>query len=70
MLQKVVDMDDTYSNGDAIYYLAQSYRIIGDYEKAAVLYQKVIDEYPSSYKADNAKNNYLPQIQARLGTQQ
>ncbi len=70
LLQKVVDMDDTYSNGDAIYYLAQSYRIIGDYEKAAVLYQKVIDEYPSTYKADNAKNNYLPQIQASLGTQQ
>ncbi len=69
LLQKVVDIDDTYSNGDAIYYLAQSYRIIGEYEKAAVLYQKVIDEYPSSYKANNARNNYLPQVQARLGTQ-
>lgn len=69
LLQKVVDADDTYSNGDAIYYLAQSYRIIGEYEKAAVLYQKVIDEYPSSYKANNARNNYLPQVQAKLGTQ-
>ena len=70
LLQKVVDIDDTYSNGDAIYYLAQSYRIIGEYEKAAELYQKVIEDYPSSYKANNAKNNYLPEVQARLGTTQ
>ncbi len=66
LLQKVVDIDDKYSNGDAIYYLAQSYRIIQEYEKAAVLYQKVIDEYPSSYKAQNARR-YLPQVQAQTG---
>ncbi len=70
LLQKVVDVDDTYHNGDAIYYLAQSYRIIEQYEKAAELYQKIIDEYPSSYKANNAKNKYLPQVQQILDAQQ
>lgn len=69
MLQKVVDVDDTYHNGDAIYYLAQAYRIIEEYEKAAALYQKVIDEYPGSYKANNAKYKYLPEVQRKLETE-
>lgn len=68
LLQKVVDVDDTYHSGDAIYYLAQSYRIIEDYEKAAELYQKVIDEYAGSYKANNAKYKYLPEVQRKLET--
>lgn len=66
LLQKVADMDDTYNNGDAIYYLAQSYRCIEEYQKAADLYQKVIDEYPSSYKANNARYKYLPEVQQKL----
>lgn len=61
MLQKVVDMDDTYHNGDAVYYLAQSCRILQNYDKARELYQKVIDEYPSTYKAQHAQN-YLTQM--------
>lgn len=66
MLQKVVDIDDTYHDGEAIYYLAQAYRILQEYEKAAKLYQKVIDEYPSSYMAQHA-TGYLAQVQAQLG---
>ena len=66
LLQKVVDADDTYHDGDAIYYLAQSYRNLQDYEKAATLYQKVIDEYPASYKANNAKYKYLPEVQRKM----
>lgn len=69
LLQKVVDVDDTYHNGDAIYYLAQSYRIIEENEKAAQLYQKIMDEYPTSYKATNAKN-YLAQVQAKIDAAQ
>ncbi|KAI4448997.1 Cell division coordinator CpoB [Eubacterium plexicaudatum ASF492] len=69
LLQKVVDVDDTYHNGDAIYYLAQSYRIIEDYQKAAELYQKVIDDYPTSYKANNARYKYLPEVQQKLEAQ-
>ncbi len=69
LLQKVVDVDDTYHSGDAIYYLAQSYRCIEEYQKAADLYQKVIDEYPTSYKANNARYKYLPEVQQKLEAQ-
>ncbi len=69
LLQKVVDIDDTYSNGDAIYYLAQSYRLLQEYEKAAELYQKVIEEYPTTYKAQNAKQ-FITQVQAQIGNTQ
>lgn len=65
LLQEVVDIDDTYNNGDAIYYLAQSYRILQNYDSARDLYQKVIDEYPSTYKAQHAKN-YLEQMPAAV----
>lgn len=66
LLQKVVDMDKTYHNGEAAYYLAQSYRNIDKLREAAVLYQFVIDNYPSSYQAYNAKD-YLEDIQNELG---
>lgn len=57
LLQKVVDIDDAYHEGEAIYYLAQAYRILQEYEKALPLYEKVIEEYPTSYLAQNAKVN-------------
>ncbi len=69
LLQDVVDIDDTYNEGHAVYYLAQSYRILQQYEKAAQLYQKVIDEYPTSYLCQNAKG-YLEQVEAQIGQQQ
>lgn len=69
LLQKVVDVDDTYHSGDAVYYLAQSYRILQQYDKAASLYQKVIDEYPNSYKSQQAES-YMDDIQRQLGTAQ
>ncbi len=69
LLQQVVDLDESYHNGDAIYYLAQSYRHLQEDAKAAELYQKVIDEYPNTQKAQSSKNDYLPEVQARLGTQ-
>lgn len=65
-LQKVVDIDETYHDGEAMYYLAQAYRILQENEKAAELYQKVIEQYPSSYMAQNAPG-YLAQVQAQLG---
>ncbi len=69
LFQKVVDADDTYHNGDAVYYLAQSCRNTQDYVKAVELYQKVIDEYPNTDKAQNAKN-YLQQLQPMVGDSQ
>lgn len=64
MLQKVVDIDEKYRDGEAMYYLAQAYRILQEYEKAAELYQKVVDEYPSSFQH---APGYLAQVQAQLG---
>lgn len=50
-LQKVVDIDESYENGNAIYYLAQSYRKNEDIENAKTYYQKVVDLYPNTERA-------------------
>ena len=44
-----------------MYYCAQAYRLNGDNQKASVLYQKVVDKYPDTYKAANAKK-YLEEL--------
>lgn len=54
-LQKVVDLDENYQDGNAIYYLAQSYRNQGDNEKAAEYYQKMIALYPGTERAANSQ---------------
>lgn len=45
-LSKVVEMDETYENGNALYYLAQAYRKNEDMENAKIYYQKVVELYP------------------------
>ena len=55
-LQKVVEKDQTYSDGAAVYYLAQAYRRSGDMEAARPYYQYVIDNYPNSEMATTARN--------------
>ena len=59
-LKKVTEMDESYENGNAIYYLAQSYRKNNDMESAKPYYEKVIELYPNTERANNAKN-YLGQ---------
>lgn len=54
-LQKVVDLDENYQDGNAIYYLAQAYRNLGDNEKAAEYYQKMIALYPGTERAANSQ---------------
>ena len=53
--QKVVDLDENYQDGNAIYYLAQSYRNIGENEKAAEYYRKMIALYPGTERAANSQ---------------
>ena len=48
-------MDETYSNGDAINYLAQSYAAVGDNENALTYYKKVVEAYPNTRKARAAE---------------
>ncbi len=55
-LGKVIEMNETYENGNALYYLAQSYRRNDDLATAKVYYQKVVDLYPGTERAATAQN--------------
>ena len=55
-LGKVVEMDETYENGNALYYLAQSYRKNDDLKTAQIYYQKVVDLYPGTERAATSQN--------------
>lgn len=55
-LQEVADTDIDYEGGMCAYYLAQSYRKIGETELAVPYYQFIIDNYPGTQRAKTAKN--------------
>ncbi len=61
-LGKVVEMDETYEDGNAVYYLAQSYRRNNDMENARPYYEKVIELAPNTERAATAQN-YLDEQQ-------
>lgn len=50
-LGKVVETDETYQDGYAVYYLAQSYRRENDMEQAVIYYRKVLEQCPGSERA-------------------
>ena len=51
----MIELDETYENGNALYYLAQSYRRNDDLKNAKVYYQKVVELYPGTERAANAQ---------------
>lgn len=53
--QKVIELDETYEDGNALYYLAQAYRRNDDLENAKIYYQKVVELYPGTERAANAQ---------------
>lgn len=55
-LEKVIEMNETYEDGNALYYLAQSYRRNDDLATAKTYYQKVVDLYPGTERAATAQN--------------
>lgn len=55
-LLRVVTYDQSFRDGSATYYLAQSYRKSGDIEAARPHYQYIIDHYPGTRMATTAKN--------------
>ncbi len=55
IFERILAMDENYGDGDALYFAAQAYRMDGKSQKAIVLYQKIIDTFPDSYKATNAQ---------------
>lgn len=58
-LAKAYQYDET--NGDALFYLANSYRETGNLEKAREAYAQVIELFPGTLKASNSEG-YLAQM--------
>lgn len=54
--EKILTIDEKFQDGDAMYFLAQSYRKDGDKQKATLMYQKVIASFPNTPKAKNAQS--------------
>lgn len=55
-LLRVVKKDMSYKEGQAVYYLANSYRKSGEVETAKQYYQYIIDNYPGTQLANTALN--------------
>lgn len=55
-LTKVIEMNETYENGNALYYLAQAYRRNDNLADAKTYYQKFVDLYPNTERAATAQN--------------
>lgn len=53
-LLKAVEIDISYQNGNALYYLAQAYRKSGDLESAKPYYQKFVELFPNTERAATA----------------
>lgn len=62
-LEKVIAIDETYQDGNALYYLAQAYRKLENNDKAAEYYRKVVEQYPNTSRATNSQR-YLDEIEA------
>lgn len=60
-LEKVVQMDEDYDDGNAIYYLAQSYRKLEDTENAKKYYQRVVELHPKTERARTSQS-YLDEM--------
>lgn len=65
-LEKVVQIEEDYDDGNAIYYLAQSYRKLEDMENAKKYYQRMVELHPGTERARTSQN-YLDEM-AQDGT--
>ncbi len=61
-LQQVVDSQEDYEDGYAMYYLAQSYRNLENKEKAIQYYTRFIEIRPGTKRATTSQN-YLNELQ-------
>lgn len=57
VLQKVADLDETYDDWNAVFYLAQSYRRLEQNEQAITYYQKIVEQKPGTERARTAQNH-------------
>lgn len=67
-LGKVVAMDEAYEDGNALYYLAQSYRRLEDMTQAVFYFEKFIEQYPGTERARVAQS-YVDENRTAGGTQ-
>jgi len=67
-LSFVVQSDDTYENGNGIYYLAQAHRHAGDMENAVVYFKMMIEKYPGTQRATTSKG-YVDQYESTVDGQ-
>lgn len=63
-LEKVVQLEEDYDDGNAIYYLAQSYRKLEDIENAKKYYQRMVELHPGTERARNSQK-YLDEWAAQ-----
>lgn len=63
-LEKVVQVEEDYNDGYAIYYLAQSYRQTGDMVNAQKYYQRMVELHPGTSRASRSQQ-YLDEIAAQ-----
>ena len=61
-LQRVVDYDERYSDGYALYYLARSYENLGQNAEALEMFQRFADAYPGTQRATYS-NNAIARLQ-------
>lgn len=62
-LEKVVQTEEDYADGNAMYHLAQSYRKLEDLENAKKYYQRVVELHPGTERARTSQN-YLDEMQS------
>lgn len=60
-LEKVVQIEEDYDDGNAIYYLAQSYRRLENMENAKKYYERMIELHPGTERARNSQK-YLDEM--------
>ena len=54
-LKEILESDEEYHDGDALYYLGQCYYKQAKYKKAYSTYEKVVELFPGTVKARNAQ---------------
>ena len=52
---KIMELDETYADGDALYNLAQAYRRSGDDENGVLYSRKIVSLYPNTSRATDAE---------------
>mgnify|MGYP002508145365 CR=1 FL=1 len=60
-LEKVVQAEEDYNDGYAVYYLAQSYRQTGDSVNAIKYYQRMVELHPGTQRARSSQR-YIDEL--------